>query len=61
MDRLGWLYKELIDLLKQKEEKEAQYEQIELELPIEQPMIEEKQDDPNEEKDRGVAIIDFGS
>lgn len=62
MDYVGWLYKELLDLLKQKEEKDAEYEQIELELPLEQPPETIKQpNEQDEEKDRGVTIIDLTS
>ena len=60
-----WLYSELLDLFKEKEkEKEdSYYRPIELELPLiqpPQPIGDELPKNENEnEKDRGVVIIDL--
>lgn len=57
-----WYYSELLDLLKQKEKEkdESYYRPLELELPLyepPQPIGDERK--PDEEKDRGVIIIDI--
>lgn len=58
-----WYYSELLDLLKEKErEKEnSYYRPIELELPLVQPTqpIGDEQPNNEEQKDRGVVVIDL--
>lgn len=58
-----WLYSELLDLLKQKEQEKEDsfYRPIELELPlIQPPPVEINEPSKNEEKvERGVIIIDL--
>ena len=60
METHEWLYSELLDLFKEKEKEESHYLPIELELPLEppQPIGDERVSD-DQQKDRGVIIIDL--
>lgn len=59
-----WYYSELLELLREKEreKEEAYYRPIELELPLyeqPQPIGDERPENKEEEKNRGVIIIDL--